>query len=151
MRRIILLLMLALSISFVRAETELTEPKPSMVNPRKFVFPITSDDEDEVSHVLSSVSNVVKFYGVNKCEVIIVAYSKGIRSLLKEPKFFDKALQKRLKSVMMYESVEFIACHNTMKTYEIKKKDLLKDVEVVTAGIVEIIERQLDGYIYVRP
>jgi len=146
-----LLILLVIILSLIWAETELTEPKPSMVNPRKFVFPITSADEGEISHVLSSVSNVVKFYGVDKCDVVIVAYSKGIKSLLKEPKFFDKDIQKRLKSVMMYDSVEFIACNNTMKTYEIKEKELLKDVEVVTAGIVEIIERQLDGYIYVRP
>jgi intracellular sulfur oxidation DsrE/DsrF family protein len=70
---------------------------------------------------------------------------------MKEPKFFDKDIQKRLKSVMLYDSVEFIACNNTMKTYKIEKKELLNEVEVVTAGIVEIIERQLDGYIYVRP
>ena len=146
-----LLVLLMMMLSFIWAETELTEPKPSMVNPRKFVFPISSADENEISHVLSSVSNVVKFYGVDKCDVVIVAYSKGIKSLFKEPKFFDKDIHKRLKSVMMYDSVEFIACNNTMKTYEIKEKELLKDVEIVTAGIVEIIERQLDGYIYVRP
>jgi intracellular sulfur oxidation DsrE/DsrF family protein len=146
-----LLVLLVMVLSFIWAETELTEPKPSMVNPRKFVFPITSADENEISHVLSSVSNVVKFYGVDKCEVVIVAYSQGIKSLMKEPKFFNKDIQKRLKSVMLYDSVEFIACNNTMKTYDIKEKELLQDVEVVTAGIVEIIERQLDGYIYVRP
>ena len=146
-----LLVLLVVLFSFLGAETELTEPKPSMVNPRKFVFPITTADENEISHVLSSVSNVVKFYGVDKCDVVVVAYSKGIKSLLKESNFFDKEIQKRLKSLMMYDTVEFIACNNTMKTYEIKEKDLLKDVDVVTAGIVEIIERQLDGYIYVRP
>ena len=146
-----LLITLIVLFSFIGAETELTEPKPSMVNPRKFVFPITTANEEEISHVLSSVSNVVKFYGVDKCDVVVVAYSKGIKALLKEPKFFDKDIQKRLKSVMMYDSVEFIACNNTMKTYNIQEKELLKDVEVVTAGIVEIIERQLGGYIYVRP
>ena len=146
-----LLVLLLLMLTFMWAETTLSEPKPSMLNPRKFVFPITSADENEISHVLSSVSNVVKFYGVDKCDVVIVAYSKGIKAVLKEPKFFDKEIQKRLKSVMMYDSVEFIACNNTMKTYDITEKNLLKDVEVVTAGIVEIIERQLDGYIYIRP
>lgn len=146
-----ILILCVMILSFIWAETELTEPKPSMVNPRKFVFPITSAEESEISHVLSSVANVVKFYGVDKCEVVIVAYSQGIKAVLNEPKFFDKDIQKRLKSVMMYDSVEFIACNNTMKTYDIKEKSLLKDVEVVTAGIVEIIERQLDGYIYVRP
>ncbi|CAA6814335.1 MAG: Unknown protein [uncultured Sulfurovum sp.] len=146
-----LLVLCVMIFTFLVAETELSEPKPSMVNPRKFVFPITSADEEEISHVLSSVSNVVKFYGVDKCEVVIVAYSKGIKSVLKESDFFDKEIQKRLKSLMMYDTVEFIACNNTMKTYEITEKDLLKDVDVVTAGIVEIIERQLGGYVYVRP
>ncbi len=146
-----LLLVFMILLTSLSAETELTEPKPSMLNPRKFVFPITTSDESEISHVLSSVSNVVKFYGVDKCEVEIVAYSKGIKSLEKEPKFFDKDIQKRLMSLMMYDNVTFVACNNTMKTYKITKKDLLKDVEVVTAGIVEIIERQLAGYIYVRP
>lgn len=146
-----LFVLLVMIFSFVIAETELAEPKPSMVNPRKFVFPITTADEKEISHVLSSVSNVVKFYGVDKCEVVIVAYSQGIKSVLKESDFFDKEIQKRLKSLMMYDTVEFIACNNTMKTYDIKEKELLKDVEVVTAGIVEIIERQLGGYVYVRP
>ena len=146
-----LLVLLALLTTFVLAETELAEPKPSMVNPRKFVFPITSADENDISHVLSSVSNVVKFYGVDKCEVVIVAYSKGIKSVLQKSDFFDKDIQKRLKSLMMYDTVEFIACKNTMTTHDIKEKELLKDVEVVTAGIVEIIERQLGGYVYVRP
>lgn len=146
-----LLILLTMLLTFIVAETELSEPKPSMVNPRKFVFPITTADEAEISHVLSSVSNVVKFYGVDKCEVVIVAYSQGIKSVLQDSDFFDKDIPKRLKALMMYDTIEFIACNNTMKTYKIKKKELLKDVEVVTAGIVEIIERQLGGYIYVRP
>jgi intracellular sulfur oxidation DsrE/DsrF family protein len=149
MKKIVVLLVMMLS--FLVAETQLSEPKPSMMNPRKFVFPITSVDEEEISHVLSSVSNVVKFYGVDKCEVAVVAYSKGIKAVLKDTDFFDKEIQKRLESLKMYDTVEFIACKNTMDTYKITKKDLLKDVRIVTAGIVEIIERQLGGYIYVRP
>jgi intracellular sulfur oxidation DsrE/DsrF family protein len=146
-----LCVLLVMMVSFLVAETELTEPKPSMMNPRKFVFPITSANEQEISHVLSSVSNVVKFYGVDKCEVAVVAYSKGIKAVLKDADFFDKEIQKRLESLKMYDTVEFIACKNTMDTYKMNKKDLLKDINVVTAGIVEIIERQLGGYIYVRP
>lgn len=145
------LTLMVMLVSFLVAETELSDPKPSMMNPRKFVFPITSADEEAISHVLSSVSNVVKFYGVDKCEVVVVVYAKGIKSVLKEGDFLDQDIQKRLKSLMMYDTVEFIACQNTMDTYKMSKKDLLKDVTVVTAGIVEIIERQLRGFIYVRP
>jgi intracellular sulfur oxidation DsrE/DsrF family protein len=38
-----------------------------------------------------------------------------------------------------------------MRTFKVKEKDLIDGVEVVTAGIVELIERQLRGWIYIRP
>ena len=141
------LILVLITFSFIQAETELAEPKPSMENPRKFIFPITTWDRGEVNHVLGSANNVIKFYGVDNTEVVIVAYSQGIKSLLKH---HDNEIRKRVKSLMTYD-VEFIACANTMKTLKIDEKELLDDVEVVTAGIVELIERQLSGYIYIRP
>jgi len=140
-------LLLATSFTVLPAETELATPKPSMENPRKFVFPITKWDKDEVNHILGSANNVIKFYGVDNTEVVIVAYSQGIKTLLKKS---DSEITKRVQSLMTYD-VEFIACGNTMKTLKIDKKELIDDVEVVTAGIVELIERQLRGYIYIRP
>ena len=136
---------LLLTLSF--AETEFAEPKPSMEHPRKFVFPITKWNRDEINHILGSANNVIKFYGVDNTEVVIVAYSQGINALLKHR---DNNIRKRVKSLMTYD-VEFIACGNTMRTLKIDKKELLDGVEVVTAGIVELIERQLRGYIYIRP
>ncbi len=134
-------------VSFLSAETEFADPKPSMMNPRKFIFPITKWNRDEINHILGSTNNVIKFYGVDNVEVVIVAYSQGIKSLLKG---HDRKIEARVKSLMTYD-VEFIACGNTMKTLKIEKKDLLDGVEMVTAGIVELIERQLSGYIYIRP
>jgi len=139
-----------LSIGFLFADTEFAKPLPSIENPRKFVFPITSDKEGEISHVLSSASNVMKFYGPNKCEVAIVCYSKGIKAILKDAHFFDKDIQKKVKSLMTYD-VEFIACKNTLNTYKISNKEVLDGVTFVTAGIVELIERQKRGWIYIRP
>jgi len=148
MRQVIILwFTLVFSLHFIHAETEFAEPKPSMENPRKFIFPITKWDTDEINHILGSANNVIKFYGVDNTEVVIVAYAQGIKSLLKHR---DNRIRKRVQSLMTYD-VEFIACANTMKTLRIKKEDLLDDVEIVTAGIVELIERQLRGYIYIRP
>lgn len=128
------------------AETEFAEPKPSIDNPRQFVFPITNGDDESINHVLSSANNVLKFYGPEKTELVIVAYSKGIRALLKK----EKDIAVRVRSLMTYD-VEFIACGNTMTTKKIKEDELIEDVEVVTAGIVELIERQKRGWIYIRP
>ncbi len=145
-----IVIMIAIMIGFVYADTEFAKPVPSIEHPRQFIFPITSENEDEISHVLSSASNVMKFYGPEKCEVAIVCYSKGIKTVLKKSYFFDKDIQKRVRSLMAYD-VEFIACENTMKTYHIERKEILKGVEFVTAGIVELIERDKAGWTYIRP
>ena len=148
MRNIFLALLLLFFTAF--ADTEFAKPIPSIENPRQFIFPITSENEQDISHVLSSASNVIKFYGADKCEVAIVCYSKGIKAVLAKAYFFDKDIQKRVRSLMTYD-VEFIACGNTMKTYKVDKKELLRGVEVVTAGIVELIEREKSGWTYIRP
>jgi len=137
---------LSLFLMFIFAETEFAEPKPSIDNPRKIVFPITKGDDESINHVLSSANNVLKFYGPENVQIAIICYSKGIRTLLKK----EKKIAIRVRSLMTYD-VEFIACGNTMRTKHIKKEDLLEGVEIVTAGIVELVERDLKGWIYIRP
>ena len=145
-----LFLSLFLVFFVAQAETEFAIPKPSLEHPRQFIFPLTSDNEAEISHVLSSASNVMKFYGPEKCEIIIVCYSKGIKTILAKSHFLNKDIPKRVRSLMTYD-VGFVGCKNSMRTFGIVKKDLMKGVEIVTAGIVELIERQKSGWTYIRP
>ena len=51
----------------------------------------------------------------------------------------------------MLVDVEFVACGNTMRTKHIKKDELVDGTEVVTAGIVEIIELVKNGWINIVP
>jgi len=140
----ILMFMMVFVLSF--ADTEFADPKPSIDNPRKIVFPITKGDDESINHVLSSANNVMKFYGPENVEIAIICYSKGIRTLLKK----EKKIAVRVRSLQTYD-VEFIACGNTMRTLKIKPEDLIEDVEIVTAGIVELVERDLKGWVYIRP
>lgn len=129
------------------AETEYAEPKPSFDNPRKIVFSITEDTPHAIDHILSVASNVVKYYGVDNVQMKIVAYSKGIVLLLKSHSTDDA---KRVDALMQYE-VEFIACGNTMKTYEIQESELIEGSVVVTAGVVELLESVKKGWTYIKP
>ena len=142
---LILFLMIA---NFAGAETEFANPKPSITEPRQLIFSISSWDKDEVNHIIGTINNVMKFYRPENTEIIVVAYSQGLKAVLKKPA--DIEIQKRIKSLMTYD-ILFIACGNTMKTLKIDKKELLEDVEIVTAGVVEIIERKLSGFTYIRP
>ncbi len=142
-----ILIVIACVFSFTVAETEFAEPKPAIDNPRQLVFALPSGEIKEINRILSTVNNVMKFYRPENTEVVIVAYGQGLKSLLKKG---DVDVRKRIEALMTYD-VEFIACGNTMRTLHIDKKDLLDDIGFATAGIVEIIERQLQGYTYAQP
>ncbi len=140
-------ILLVCVFSFMVAETEFAQPKPAIDNPRQLVFSIPSAEPKEINRILSTVNNVIKFYRTENTEVVIVAYGQGLKALLKKG---DVDIRKRIEALMTYD-VEFIACGNTMKTLHIEKKDLLDDIGFATAGIVEIIERKLQGYTYTQP
>ncbi|MBD3797934.1 MAG: DsrE family protein [Campylobacterales bacterium] len=128
------------------ADTVYAQPEPSIMKPREIVFSINRGDDEFIHHVLSSANNVLKFYGPEKVHMRIVAYYHGIRALLKSEKEFAV----RVDALQQYD-VEFVACGNTMTTKKIKKEDLIDDVEIVTAGIVEITERVKEGWVYIVP
>lgn len=141
------LLVCIVLISSLLAETEFAKPKPAIDNPRKLVFSLPSGDIKEMNRIISTINNVIKFYRPENTEVVVVAYGQGLNALLLKG---DKEVRKRIEALMTYDVV-FIACGNTMRTLHIEKKDLLEDVEFATAGIVEIIERKLQGYSYTQP
>ena len=141
-----LLISLTLFLQLLQADTTFAEPKPSMDNPRKILFVISQKDDANIQHVLSVANNVLKFYGPENVQMQIVAYYHGIRALLAKEKTFAQ----RVETLMQYD-VEFIACANTMRTKKIDKEDLIDGVEIVTAGVVEMIERVNDGYTYIKP
>ncbi len=144
MKNIILLVCIFAVTIF--AETELSDPEPSIIEPRRVVLSIDSGREEEIHHVLGSANNILKFYGPEKVEMVIVAYYHGIRAVLKR----DRDIRIRVEALQLF-GVEFIACGNTMRTKNIKESALIDDVEIVTAGLVEMIERQQDGWIIITP
>jgi len=132
--------------SFAMSETEFATPKPAIDNPRKIIFSIDTMDDKEVNHVISTVNNVIKFYRPENTEVVVVVYGQGVKILRKNS---DNDTRKRIEALMTYD-IEFIACENSLRTLGIKKKELIKDLGYGTAGIVEIIERKLQGFIYIK-
>jgi len=61
-----------------------------------------------------------------------------------------KDIALRVRALMLLD-VEFVACGNTMKTKKIKEEELIEETVIVTAGIVEIIERVKEGWVNIVP
>ena len=128
---------------FALAETKFNDPKPSFESPRKVVYSLHTGDIDTVNHTIGSMYNILKEYPTESLKIVVVAYGKGLRSLKKDA---NKQTLARISSLMEYD-VEFIACKNTMETMNWKESDFIDGVSFTQAGIVEVIERQVAGYV----
>ena len=47
-----ILILFVMMFNLVGAETEFADPKPSIIEPRKLIFSISSWDKDEVNHIM---------------------------------------------------------------------------------------------------
>lgn len=140
-----LILVFLFITAFLGADTEFAEPKPTIMEPRKIIFSIKNQDDKAINSALSIVNNVLKVYGPEKVNMRIVAYSGAIRILTKK----EEVLAARIKAFMELD-VSFVACENAMNTRKIKAEELLDEVEVVSSGIVETIEKQQEGWIHIQ-
>lgn len=128
------------------AQTRLASPRPDFDHPRKIVLQLTSKNPRDMNNLLYNVVNIQKFYGMDNVRLAVVAYGDGMQALYGK----TSPVTDRIKSLLQYD-VEFIACGNTMTATGHKTGELIAGVKVVTAGIPEIVERTLSGWVYVHP
>jgi len=137
----ILLMFIFSTVLFSKSSFE--KPYPTFDNPRKVVMQLYKADVKTVNQILSVIYNIQKEYPSESLQITVVAYGEGMRAIKKD---YDKKTLLRIKSLMEYE-VEFIGCRNTMETLHWQDKDFLEGISFVQAGIVEVIEKKVAGYI----
>jgi len=140
MRNLIIVLFLSV---FVYGESTFSNPQPSFDNPRKVVFKINDSNLEKVNHNLGTMYNILKEYPEESLNIAVVVYGNGMRALRKD---YDKNTLDRINSLMEYD-VEFYACRNTMESMKWTEDEFIDDLVYVQAGIVEFIEKQVDGFI----
>lgn len=128
------------------ADTVLAKPEPTPDAPRRIMLQLSSADQRVVNNLLYNVVNIQKFYGQDNVRVVVIAFGEGNQALYKD----SSPVAARISSLQQYD-VEFLACGNTMDSTNRKPADLIEGVSVVTAGIPEIVERQLQGWTYIHP
>lgn len=125
------------------AQSQFSNPQPTFDNPRKVAIQLYDSEVSKVNHNLSTIYNILKEYPSETLKVVVITYGNGVRALKKD---YDAKTLIRIQSLMEYD-VEFIVCKNTMETMKWTENDFIEDVDYVQAGIVELVERQIDGYV----
>ncbi len=112
---------------------------------QKVLFQVSEGSEASWNLTLNNVKNVQAALGRDRVDVEIVAYGPGIGMLKAE------SLAGNRVADAMAAGVKVVACENTMKGQKLERADMLTGVDYVPAGVIEIMERQKQGWAYVRP
>jgi len=111
----------------------------------RVVVQVSEADPARWNLALNNVRNLQEDLGADKVTVEVVAYGPGI-GMLK----MDSAVGSRISDALK-AGVKVSACENTMRGQKLSRADMLPNVSYVPAGVVEIIQRQQEGWAYLRP
>lgn len=112
----------------------------------KVIFHI--DEMDKWELVLGNVSNLLNAIGNKSYSVEVLANAEAV-------KYYDtsqKLVSNNSKIEKLNEKgVKFVACNNALNAHKIEPSNIMNHVSVVPAGVLELVEKQSEGYAYIRP
>jgi len=111
----------------------------------KLVLQVSDNDPGKWGLALNNAANVQADLDAENVDIEIVVYGPGI-SMLKSESPLAKRVSAALKS-----GVKVVACENTMKAQSLTYANMLPDIGYVPAGVVELMQKQHQGYAYIRP
>lgn len=111
----------------------------------KVVLQVSDASVEKWMLTLTNARNIEASMGKNNVDVEIVAFGPGVDLLRFESELGDN-INKAIS-----DGVKIVACQNTMKAKHLVKEDMLSSIGYVQAGVVELINRQRDGWAYIRP
>ncbi len=111
----------------------------------RVVIQVSDADPAKWNLALNNARNLQTDLGANNVQIEIVAYGPGI-GMLK----LDSPVANRIGEAKD-AGVSVLACENTMKAQKLARADMLDTVSYVDAGVVEIMQRQQEGWAYLRP
>jgi hypothetical protein len=111
----------------------------------KVVIQVSDGDPAKWNLALNNARNIQADLGAANVDIEIVAYGPGI-GMLK----FDSPVASRIGEAGA-AGVKVMACENTMKGQKLVRSDMLDGIGYVAAGVVEIMQRQQQGWSYLRP
>lgn len=111
----------------------------------KMVIQVSDNDPAKWNLALNNAKNIQKDLGKANVELEIVAYGPGINMLKAESEVGNRIGE------AMESGVKVLACQNTMRNQKLNKEDMLTSIAYVPAGVIEIMQRQHQGWAYLRP
>jgi intracellular sulfur oxidation DsrE/DsrF family protein len=110
----------------------------------KIVFDVTSSDTKVHEMTMRHVMGMAKAYPDSQFEVVV--YSGALPMMLKD----ESTVRKEIEEFAAYKNVSFNVCAVTLKRRNLEESSLITGVGTVPDGILEIIQRQNEGWGYIK-
>jgi uncharacterized protein len=134
-----------LAAAAVETPAKKAAPKKTAAKKNRLIVQVSDADPAKWNLALNNVRNVQADLGADKVAIEIVAYGPGI-GMLK----MDSAVGGRVAEAIA-SGIEVVACENTMHAQKLTKEDMLASLDYVPAGVVELMQKQQQGWAYIRP
>lgn len=121
--------------------------------PHKVAIQVDENDAQRMNLALNNAKNIAKYYKTKgeEVEIEIVTFGPGLHMLRAD----TSPVKARIVTfAATYENIAFRACNNTlagMTKKEGKQPPLLDMAESVPSGVVHLMQRQEEGWSYLRP
>ena len=124
-----------------------TTARPAAISgaKHKVIFQVSDNDPRKWNLALNNVKNVQEDLGKSNVEIELVAYGPGLPMLK-----LDSEVASRVSDALA-QGVKILACENTMTNTKTTRADMLPNIGYVKAGVVELMEKQQQGWAYIRP
>lgn len=110
----------------------------------KIVFDITSSDPKVHESAMRHVKGMATAYPDSEFEVVI--YSGALPMVLKD----KSTVRELVEEFAAKDNVTFNVCAMSLKRYDLSETDLVQGVGTVPDGILEIVQRQKEGWGYIK-
>ena len=113
-------------------------------NPVKIVFDVTSSDTSVHQSAMRHMKVMAQSYPDSKFEMVM--YSGAIEMVLQE----KSTVAVDMEALAKNKNVSFVICEGTMARHKIDASQLIPGVTSVPDGILEIINKQAEGWGYIK-
>lgn len=107
---------------------------------------IDNNDASVLHIAMSNLTNYLKAVENKDWHVVVVVNGPGVQQFTTGNLTHGSQI-----TALAARGVQFLLCQNALTAFGVEHDTLLEGCSIVGAGIVEIVERQNNGFAYVKP
>ena len=113
----------------------------------KAVFHVDQKDGQVFNLALNNVINLLKAIPGQEHNLIVLLNGPAVSLLVRE----EAASFLEMIEGLSAQGVRFQVCENALKRFEVSRKSLIPECQIIPAGIVGLIDLQHHGFAYIKP